>query len=212
MPVRAAGPAAVSRQIGSSVQKRGEPERTLKRPDRRIARTQRVLHEALLQLILERGWDEVSVQDVCERADVGRSTFYVHFADKEELLVSGFDGVRQTLRERAAERAPQPLGFTLGLLEHARENQKLFRALLGKRTAQVVHRAFVATVGDLVAADVAAVTPPGPLREASVRYLAGAFWELLLWWGEQPNASPVEVDEVFRRLTVAVLGELKVWT
>jgi len=212
MPVKPVSAGAISRQIGSSVQKRGEPERGQKRPDRRIARTQRLLHEALLQLILERGWDAVSVQDVCERADVGRSTFYVHFADKEELLVSGFDGVRQMLRERAAERAPQPLGFTLGLLEHARENQRLFRALLGKRTAQVVHRAFVATVGDLVAADVAAVTPPGPLREASVRYLAGAFWELLLWWGEQPNASPVEVDEVFRRLTVAVLGELKVWT
>src|SRR5690242_18297174 len=67
-------------------------------PDRRIQRTRRLLHEAILELIHERGWDAITVQDVCERADVGRSTFYVHFADKEELLVSGFGQLRDHLR------------------------------------------------------------------------------------------------------------------
>src|SRR6185437_2006254 len=66
--------------------------------DRRVERTQRALREALIRLVLERGWDDVSVQDVCARANVGRSTFYLHFADKEELLVSGFGGLQEALR------------------------------------------------------------------------------------------------------------------
>jgi AcrR family transcriptional regulator len=170
-----------------------------------------MLRDALIQSILERGWDEVSVQEVCARADVGRSTFYVHFADKEDLLLSGFGDLRQTLRERATARGHGPLGFTLALLEHARENHRLFRALLGKRTAQVVHRAFVDVVTDLLEEDVADTMPAGPLRDAAVRYVAGAFWELLQWWGDQPSSTAIEVDEMFRRLTTPVVAEMKRW-
>lgn len=71
-------------------------------PDRRVQRTRRQLREALITLILERGWDAVSVRDVCEKADVGRSTFYVHFADKENLLLSGFDDLHATMNPKGA--------------------------------------------------------------------------------------------------------------
>ena len=56
------------------------------RPDRRVARSRRALKEALTDLILERGYEAVTVQDVIDRADVGRSTFYAHFLDKDDLL------------------------------------------------------------------------------------------------------------------------------
>lgn len=49
-----------------------------KRGDRRVRRSQRMLHEALRSLILEKGYDRVTVQDVIDRADVGRATFYAH--------------------------------------------------------------------------------------------------------------------------------------
>jgi AcrR family transcriptional regulator len=51
-------------------------------PDRRILRTRRSLLDALVGLILEKGYEAVTVQDVIDRADVGRSTFYAHFHDK----------------------------------------------------------------------------------------------------------------------------------
>src|SRR5919198_2154855 len=66
--------------------------------DRRVLRTRAALREALLALIVERGWDAVGIRDICARATVGRSTFYTHFADKEELLFSGFDDLRSMLR------------------------------------------------------------------------------------------------------------------
>src|SRR5687768_13088670 len=80
------------------------PSETMTTPvDPRVVRTRRQLRDALVASILERGWEAVSVTDVCERAEIGRSTFYVHFADKEELLLSGFDELHAALdRERLA--------------------------------------------------------------------------------------------------------------
>src|SRR6186713_3590542 len=58
------------------------------KPDRRVARTRRALKDALTDLILEKGYESVTVQDVIDRADVGRSTFYAHFVDKDDLLMA----------------------------------------------------------------------------------------------------------------------------
>jgi AcrR family transcriptional regulator len=171
-----------------------------------------VLRQALIKLIQERGWDEVTVQDVCEHADVGRSTFYLHFADKEELLVSGLGDLRSALREHAAAR-PGPLGFSLALLEHTTEYEGVLHVLLGTRTSQVVQRAFVDAVVALMDEDLAHIVPAGPLRDSAARFLAGAFYELLRWWGgwgEKRRRSPaVDIDKVFLRLTAPVLRELR---
>lgn len=76
--------------------------------DRRILRTRGLLHEALTALVHEKGYDAVSVRDILERANVGRSTFYMHFGSKDELLVSAIREtllpVRATDRQSAAAR------------------------------------------------------------------------------------------------------------
>jgi AcrR family transcriptional regulator len=166
------------------------------------------LHRAILELILERGWDAITVQDVCERADVGRSTFYVHFADKEELLLAGFDALREHLRQHHVSTPDGPLAFTRALLEHTREYEPVYRALLGRRTAEVVHRSWIGVVTELLEADLDQRVPAGPLRNAAVRYLAGAMWELLGWWSEQPRRAAGDLDNLYRRLTMAVVREL----
>jgi AcrR family transcriptional regulator len=163
----------------------------------------------VVALIRERGWDAITVQDVCERADVGRSTFYVHFADKEELLISGFGELSKELRQAAAS-GGTPLAFTRALIEHTRQYEPVYRALLGRRTAQVVYRAWIDVVTELLDEDLGQLVPAGRFRGAAVRYLAGALWELLSWWSEQPKRSgSPDVDEIFRRLTMAVLRELR---
>lgn len=62
--------------------------------DRRVQRTQQLLREALFALIQEKGFEKLSVQDIIDRANVGRATFYAHFDNKEDLLLSGFDALR----------------------------------------------------------------------------------------------------------------------
>jgi AcrR family transcriptional regulator len=174
-----------------------------------VQRTHGALRAALLALILERGWEDTTVQDVCERANVGRSTFYLHFADKEELLVSGFGDLPAAMRKQAAAGVERPLAYARALLEHAQENERFFRALVGRRTAQVVYRAFMDVVHELLDGDLDPVVAPGPLRKASVRFLGGALWELIMWWGEQTHrATPLEIEAIFHKLAMPVLREL----
>ncbi len=79
-----------------------------KENDRRVQRTKRTLREALIALILDKGYDQVTVQDIIDRADVGRSTFYAHFENKDKLLLSGFEDMREILTEaNTAHRKPE---------------------------------------------------------------------------------------------------------
>jgi AcrR family transcriptional regulator len=70
-----------------------------RKDDRRVQRTEQLLRTALVSLIEERGFEALTVQDIIDRANVGRATFYGHFDNKEDLLVSGFDGLRVVLKE-----------------------------------------------------------------------------------------------------------------
>src|SRR5690242_13310 len=74
--------------------RKGPAMKQQKAPDRRIQRTRQLLLDSLIQLILEKGYESITVQDIIDRANVGRSTFYSHFQDKEDLLLSGFESMR----------------------------------------------------------------------------------------------------------------------
>jgi AcrR family transcriptional regulator len=177
--------------------------------DRRVQRTRRLLRDALIALITERGWDKVSVQDVCERADVGRSTFYTHFADKEELLLGGFDDLRKVLRAQrssSGRATGEPLAFVRGLIEHAGEHATLFRAIIGKRAGHAVEKRFRQTVLALVKEDLAAYGLGGRTLDVTTSYAAGALVEVLTWWIDTRNSlDAAELEAAFRRLTLPVL-------
>jgi len=173
-----------------------------KRGDRRVERTRRVLREALIALILERGWDAVTVRDICDRADVGRSTFYTHFVDKEDLLVGGLDDLGKHLREQfAAIGGPGPLGFLRGLIEHVVEQKKLFRAIIGKRGGHVVQQKFRAQLVELVQADLAGIVPEGAERDMAAHFIAGALMDVLTWWLDARRpVEPTEIERMFLRM------------
>ncbi len=103
------------------------------RTDRRIKRTKELLSRALIGLILEKGYEKVSVQDILDRADVGRSTFYSHFENKEQLL---FSGPRNMGHFLFGEDEGPSAGFR-PLFEHIGQNLPLAKALLGKNGGDV---------------------------------------------------------------------------
>lgn len=179
--------------------------------DRRVQRTRRALREALIELILERGWDDVSVQHVCDRANIGRSTFYTHFADKEELLIGSLDDLRKGLRELAQiEASGRPLGFVRGVIEHAEEQRRLFRAVIGKRSGHAVQQRFRHMLVELVHEDLSAIVASGPHLDATARYLAGALMETLIWWLDTRNGfQAADVEKLFTQLTTPVLAVLR---
>jgi AcrR family transcriptional regulator len=177
--------------------------------DRRVVRTRVALRDALISLIIERGWDEIGIQDICVRAGIGRSTFYTHFADKEELLLIGFDELRRMLGQslEAGGDAGRGLGFSRGLLEHAHENRRLFRALVGKRSSQAVQKRFLQLIVELTQEELAGKLVDGALREVTVHVLAGALFQLAIWWIElRKPLPPAELDALFQRLIRPVLA------
>lgn len=175
--------------------------------DRRVERTQTALRRALLELVLERGWDEVSVQAVCTRAQVGRSTFYAHYADKEELLLSGFDGLSRELRAYVRRAGTDKLAFVGPLVSHVSAHRRLFRALAGKRTAHKVERRMLDVICGLLELPPSDARVRG-LRGAAARYAAGACVELLTYWlDERSGLGARDVERLLSQLTSALVRE-----
>lgn len=96
--------------------------------DRRVRKTREALYAAFASLIVERGYDAITIQDVLDAADVGRSTFYAHFSGKEALLRFGFERFRADLS--IAPGGSTPFGFVPPLLVHVRAHVGLYRALV----------------------------------------------------------------------------------
>jgi len=167
-------------------------------PDRRVRRTRTALREALLDLMAEHGYDAVTVQDIIDRADVGRSTFYNHYADKDALLRDGFTGLREIVAPAAGTRGR--LRFSLPLLRHVHEQRRLVRALFGHHGATPVVRQIESLLVDVVREELAG-DPTRVPPDALARYVVGAHLALMRWWlTEQPRLPPEEVDRIFHTL------------
>jgi AcrR family transcriptional regulator len=178
--------------------------------DRRIQRTRDALRAAMITLLEERGWDDINIQDLCELANVGRSTFYLHFQNKEELLVGGFDDLRAWVRMQAAQRKTETdaIPFVRGLIEHVYEQRNLFRSIIGKRSGHVVQKRFREMVCKLVEEE--GLRPhAGWKQKAGARYIAGALVELLAWWVDSGKAHTAdEIEELFYQLALPSIRQL----
>lgn len=165
--------------------------------DRRIRKTREALRDALLALLPEVGWDGIDVAGLCARADVGRSTFYLHYTDKTALLKGAFEDLQAHLLgslDPGASGTPYP--FLPGLLAHVHEQQQVFRALLGRRSGHVVQQHFRELLAQLFSAP-AGRGRRSPQGEAQIHMLAGSLFELLVWWlGAGPADTRRPSEEV----------------
>ena len=96
--------------------------------DQRTARTRRALLEAFFTLAMERRYEDIQVNDIIDRAGVGRSTFYEHFSGKNALLVTSLNGPFGTLADATQETGD--VGKLTALLMHFRANRALARSIL----------------------------------------------------------------------------------
>ena len=192
-----------------------------KAPDRRVQRTQQLLQGALISLIQEKGYEALTVQDIIDRANVGRATFYAHFDNKEGLLVSRLDGLRASLqarqrdaRQRGSRDENRMFAYSRDLFVHVDEHRTVFRSMVGKRSGAIIQHLFHKMLVDLVREDVKAVAPAkaatgGTPHEAVAQLIAGGLFGLVLWWVDGPARLSVEdVDALFRRLAMPALKAL----
>ncbi|GAA2635511.1 TetR/AcrR family transcriptional regulator [Actinomadura fulvescens] len=177
--------------------------------DRRTRRTRRALRDALVELVLERGFAAITVEDITERADVARATFYSHCRDKEDLFAAVTAELLAELDDRLRPLvAEDAVGFTgkpvLELFRHAQERRDLYRIVLRGEGDGRPLRLFVQRTVETVAevfrerAELNGVRPrltPDLLARAWV----GEQTAVLQWWVEH-DTPPMPVEEVARML------------
>ncbi|MDB5671333.1 MAG: regulatory protein TetR [Alphaproteobacteria bacterium] len=153
--------------------------------DRRAARTRRSLVEAFVELVLDRRYDEISVQDVVVRADVGRSTFYEHFRGKDDLLEQSMHWLLVMIAE-AAE--PQPdLDRLTAAVDHFWQNRRLARVIFSPPIAARVRRSLTRLIVDRLDQE------NGELRNARALQIAAAQLALLEAWTHGDLTAPPEL-------------------
>jgi AcrR family transcriptional regulator len=111
---------------------------TAAKPDRRAQRTRALLVGAFNELILERGYDALTVRDIIEHANVGRSTFYEHFENKDDILRRSLRPVFGVIADTIGT-TERPMGLE-DILAHFRENVRLAKALLQGPTHYLMSR------------------------------------------------------------------------
>lgn len=183
--------------------------------DQRVTRTRERLKRAHLALILNKGYEAATVQDICDAASVGRSTFYAHYTSKDDLRRSSLEILRKELVEkqrdafaRAADGTDPRLSFSLPIFEHARSHIHIYRALTGTRGAEIALKTIRRILSDLTRNErlIAALKDPTE-REVAIQHVVGAYMSVLIWWLESGATEPTDlIDAIFNRLTIVGLG------
>jgi AcrR family transcriptional regulator len=178
--------------------------------DRRIQRTRQMLITALLKLIEERGYDSLTVNDITEQANVGRATFYLHYQDKEQLLVESLeemfsqlgdsiDLLSETLGERKSITA------TRLVFQHFADHHRLYRVLLAEKGAVMVFALLLKILSRVAEQNVILkdVDQPktGIPTQLVAHYVTGAILGLVVWWLN--NDRPYSVEQM-----AAIYGHL----
>jgi AcrR family transcriptional regulator len=182
--------------------------------DRRVRRTRQLLSEALAALILERGYDAITVKDITDRADVAHATFYRHYRDKDDLLMQKLDAVVQEIEGFAREPALKDAEAYL-IFKHAEENHALYHILLGSRGTGQVRKRLITSLAAGKLCTCAPLHLPHAIIPAPIAatHMAGSLLLLIEWWLDHlTEYSAHQMAQYYQRLIVeatlwATVGE-----
>lgn len=190
--------------------------------DRRVRRTRRRLRDALIRLILEQGYERITIQNITDAADLSRATFYLHYKDKDDLLVNSleemFDELVASLKQPiwlGAVEEGSEVPVSVIAFRHVAEYAALYKALLlGERgvtyainrsmeyLARVSQQQIIRQVETLqLDADTLPVAP-----EVIAWSSAGALFTLILWWLENDMPyTPEDMAHMHSRMLIPMI-------
>ncbi len=176
-------------------------------PDRRTQRTRQALMHSLTALIQEKRYTSITIQDICDRANVGRSTFYAHYRDKDDLLASNFRQVMDSLGSEIQLHDGQLVFPLAPLFQHVKEHHHLYKALVGGGGLDVLLRVgqqqWRTQIEGHLATLLADARQPAVPSEVIAMYLAGVLQTMLVWWLERKMPySPEQMDQIFQQLVM----------
>lgn len=175
--------------------------------DRRVRRTRDRLGDALIELIQEKPFDSITVQEVLDRAGVARATFYLHYRDKNDLFLSDVDEFLEHMASMLSRSkdTSERVAPVRELFAHVGESRKLYDALVASGR---IHDFLELAQGHFARAIEQRFSelPRGrgitaTQRAALAQSLAGALLSLLTWWIDRSTpGSPEEMDDLYHRM------------
>lgn len=181
-----------------------------KRLDRRIARTRRALGNALIALVLESGYDQISIRELTERADIGYATFFRHYKSKDDLLsqllveaVEDFFGrlqPRMTVYDEA-----------LTLYKFVEERREIFAIAVKVRRSNPATVSAWKRIDELTLARYTARETSGIPLDVSINHVLRSLWESIRWWlKDGAHYSPEQMAAYHAKLIVEVAKDLAI--
>ena len=186
--------------------------------DPRVQRTRELLQKALINLIGERRYDTLTIQDIVDRAKVGRTTFYLHYSSKDELFMSCHEAIVSELHfgplfplsreELLSPKAPPGMVSAYRHLEDGRA--RLYFMFQGRDSLLILRRIRDWSAQEIEAGLRAAFAEADSAIPFDVlaNYLAGAQIALVQWWlGKRQPHTPESLAQTFHRLQRAAIRD-----
>jgi AcrR family transcriptional regulator len=182
-------------------------ERPILKMDRRVRRTRGALGDALLTLMQEKPFAAITVQQVLDRAGIGRSTFYAHYCDKDDLFLSDLEDFFELmstllLRQQEVSNRVAPVRE---LFAHVAEMRRLHAALIAADKLgdflEMGREYFARTIGERLAQLPRSQMIAPAQRTAMAQAFAGALLSLMSWWIHHgAPTSPQEMDNLYHQM------------
>lgn len=187
--------------------------------DRRVKRTHELLQKALIELISERGYDAITIQDIVDRANVGRTTFYLHYSSKDELFIGCHEAIVReshfgphyphSREELLSPDAPPGMALAYQHLKDAWA--RLYPIFQGKDGPLILRQIRDRSAREIEAnlrAAFAETDSAIPL-DVLANYLAGAQIALVQWWLEKHRPhTPEDLAQTLHRLQRAAIRDV----
>ena len=184
-----------------------KPAAKKRKPDKRALRTQKLLGDAFIMLIHEKAIEDVTVQDVLERAGVGRSTFYLHFRDKNDLLLCQLEMFVEMMSNLLSKRGEvsKRVAPVAEMFDHIGAQQKLYRTLreAGRLNDfyDLAQDSFTRGIERRLKESGRFANVPRAELNARSSALAGSLLSLLRWWLDRgAKDPPADMDRLFHNM------------
>ncbi|MFD4705489.1 TetR/AcrR family transcriptional regulator [Gottfriedia sp. NPDC058432] len=195
---------------------------TKQKIDPRVIRTRRLLKQAFIDLMEVRAFDEITVQDISDKATVKRATFYLHYKDKNELMIQYIDETLKDLREKVNVQISfldnfdyldqQPHPSFVQLFHQIAENFAFYRALLVTNRIPYLTSGLLEIIHEFVSEGINQIEPSDQnlfaKRDLIIKYVESAFLEVIIWWIEN-NMHYSEHEMAFQLMTLSIKGPYK---
>jgi AcrR family transcriptional regulator len=188
--------------------------------DRRTLKTRAAIYEAFSSLLAEKTYSKITIQEIIDRADIGRSTFYSHFETKEDLLFTMckdiFDHIflNKNMIEKThnfSANALSPRTMITHILYHIKENERTMKGILGSESGDIFMRYFKGYLNDQMKKFILNFLPEDNYhipKDFLLNHITGSFIEMVDWWVKNNmKQTPEDLTEYYLAVIFPIAGK-----